>query len=246
MQDNAAKTVIISGAYGGIGFDLARGFLAQGYNLVLTGRDSDKLNNAAQKLGSRDKIALLAGDIGDSNTGKQLVALAVAKFGGVDVLVNNAGIFYSKPFLECDEQDLQNFFHANLKGTYYTSQAAIRQMLEQGKGGAVINIGTVLVDHGMVGVPVSAAMTSKGGIHALTVSLAAEFAPHNIRVNTVAPGIIRTPLHAADQVDGLAGIHPLNRVGEVSEITDAVTHLAAATYTTGIIMPVDGGYRAGR
>lgn len=240
------KTVLITGAYGGIGFDITRGFLEHGNNVVLSGRSTEKLKSASKKLGNPSRTAFVTGDIGVRLTGEQLVALAVERFGSVDVLVNNAGIFYPKPFLESTEDDLEAFFHTNLKGTYLTSQAAVRQMVKQGTGGAVINIGTVLVDHAITGFPPSAAMTSKGGIHALTISLSAELAPHNIRVNTVAPGVIRTPIHNGANVDDYAGIHPLNRVGEVEEITEAVLYLANSTYTTGEILAVDGGYRVGR
>ena len=239
------QTAIVTGSSSGIGFDIARGFLEQGDNVVITGKNPEKLKAAAESLGHTDRVVAIAGDIGLKTTGEELVATAKEKFGSVDVLVNNAGIFYPKPFLDNTEEDLEAFHHTNLKGTYLTSQSAVRQMMKQ-DGGAIINIGTVLVDHGMTGVPVSSAMTSKGGIHALTISLSSELAPHNIRVNTVAPGIIRTPMHANDNVDNYAGIHPLNRVGEVNETTDAVLHLANANYTTGVIMAVDGGYRVGR
>ncbi len=240
------QTAIITGAYGGMGFDMAQAFLDRGDNVVLTGRNSEKLDAAAQQLGNFGQVAVVAGDVGEKSTGEQVVATAIEHFGSVDVLVNNAGVFYAKPFLENTADDLETFFHTNLKGTYFTSQSAVKQMIEQGSGGAIINIGTVLVDHAITGLPASAAMTSKGGIHALTISLSAELAPHNIRVNTVAPGIIRTPLHGDANVDDLAGIHPLNRVGEVSETTGAVLYLADATYTTGEILAVDGGYRVGR
>ncbi len=241
-----AKTVLITGGYGGMGLDMARGFLAKGDNIVLNGRNADKLNDAVQKLNLPNRVLGVAGDVGDKHTGETIVAQAVEKFGSVDVLINNAGVFYAKPFLDNTEDDLDLFFHINLKGTYFTSQAAVKQMIDQGSGGAIINIGAVLVDHGMTGFPVSSAIASKGGIHALTTALSAELAPHNIRVNTVAPGVIRTPLHGDANVDDYAGIHPLNRVGEVAETTAAVLHIADATYTTGVIYPVDGGYRVGR
>ncbi|HXV81485.1 MAG TPA: SDR family oxidoreductase [Candidatus Binatia bacterium] len=247
MNDKSIpRTVMITGAYGGIGYDLAQGFLRRRENVVLNGRNSDKLSAAAQRLDRPSSIALVAGDIGERSTGERLVATAVERFGSVDVLINNAGIFYPKAFLDSKEDDLEKFFYTNLKGTYLTSQAAARQMVVQGEGGAIINIGTVLVDHAITGFPASAALTSKGAVHALTVSLSAELAPYNIRVNTVVPGVIRTPLHDGASVDDYAGIHPLNRVGEVAEITDAVIYLASATYTTGVILAVDGGYRVGR
>lgn len=246
MQTTIDKTAIVTGASSGIGRDVARGFLAKGYNVILNGRDTDKLEQVTAELNGNGRVVAVAGDIGDKATSARLIEVARDRFGSVDVLINNAGIFYTKPFLDNTEADLDAFFRTNLKGTYVTTQAAVGQMVEQGRGGAVINIGTVLVDHAIVGFPVSSAMTSKGGIHALTVALAAELAPHRIRVNTVAPGVIRTPLHAGGNVDNYAGIHPLNRVGEVEEITDAVLHLAEAAYTTGVILAVDGGYRVGR
>ena len=155
------QTVIITGANGGIGYDVAQGFVRRGDHVVLNGRDHVKLRTAAERLDQPRRIALRAGDIGEQATGERLVAFAVATFGGVDVLVNNAGIFYLKPFLESIMQDLESFFHTNLKGTYLTSQAPAREMIRSGRGGAIINIGTVLVDHAMSGLPVSAAMTEK-------------------------------------------------------------------------------------
>jgi len=241
----ATKTVIVTGAYGGMGFDIAKGFLQRGDNVVVTGRNAEKLAEAAEKLGHADRLAAVAGDIGKKETADALVSAAVERFGSVDVLINNAGTFYPKSFLDSTEDDLEHFFHTNLKGTYLSSQSAAVRMIEQGRGGAIINIGTVLVDHAMTGFPATAALTSKGGIHALTVNLSAELAPHKIRVNTVAPGVIRTPLQP-ENVDDYAGIHPLNRVGEVEETTEAVIHLANANFTTGVTLAVDGGYRVGR
>jgi NAD(P)-dependent dehydrogenase (short-subunit alcohol dehydrogenase family) len=160
------------------------------------------------------------------------------------VLVNNAGIFGVKPFLESTEADLDRFYATNVKGTWLVTQAVVPALIEAG-GGAILNVGTVLVSQGMVGLPVSAAMASKGGVHALTVSWAAELARHNIRVNTLAPGIIRTPL-IGDGADAMAAIHPLGRIGEVREISDAALFLARAGFVTGIVLEVDGGYAHGR
>ncbi len=240
-----AKTVLVTGASSGIGLDVARGFLERGSNVIMNARNGEKLADAAKKLGDEKRIALVPGDIGNKETGEKLVNTAVEQFGGVDVLVNNAGIFGLKPFLENTEEDIDKYIHVNLKGTYFVTQAVVRQMKKQG-GGSIVNIGTVLITHSMAGLPASAALITKGGVHALTTSLASELACDNIRVNAVAPGVIRTPLYGDTDVDAFGGVALMNRVGEVQEITEAVIHLATASFTTGVILPVDGGYVHGR
>jgi NAD(P)-dependent dehydrogenase (short-subunit alcohol dehydrogenase family) len=159
-------------------------------------------------------------------------------------LINNAGIFAVKPFLESTEADLDRFYATNVKGTWLVTQAIVPLMIEGG-GGSIINVGTVLVEQGMTGLPVSAAMASKGGVHALGVSLAAELARHRIRVNTLAPGIIRTPL-IGEGADAMAAWHPLGRIGEVQDTSDAALFLARAEFVTGTVLAVDGGYAHGR
>ncbi len=170
----------------------------------------------------------------------------IERFGRIDVLVNNAGHFYPKPFTDYTEKDLDGFFATHLKGTYLTSQAAVPHMREQG-GGAIVNITTVLALRGMKAIPCSAPIAVKGGMNAITRSLAIELAPDNIRVNAVAPGIIKTPIHGRtdEQFEELNGMQPLGRVGEVKDIVDAVLYLADATFVTGVILPVDGGIHAG-
>ncbi len=239
------NTALITGSSSGIGLDLARAFLDKGLNVILNGRNADKLTAAAGRLGHAERVAVVPGSIADRETGEAMVRTAVERFDSVDVLVNNAGTFGAKPFVDVTEEDLDGYLNGNLKGTYLTTQAVVRQMQKEG-GGAIVNIGTVLVDHAMAGLPASAALVSKGGIHALTVSLAAELAADNIRVNAVAPGVIRTPIHGDADVDSFGGVALLNRVGEVKEITDAVLYLATANFTTGHILRVDGGYVAGR
>ena len=240
--------VLITGASSGLGLEMAKTFLAQGANLVLNASNKHNLEKAAKRLGDgQDRIALVAGDISYRSTGQEMVQVAKTRFGSVDVLVNNAGIFAPKPFLEVDEATLDRFLEVNLKGTYFTSQAAVAQMLRQ-SGGSIINIGTVLVDHAIGGLPITAPMSSKGGIHAFTRQLAAEFGKNNIRVNTIAPGIIKTPLHAKngiDDADSMAGLHLLNRVGDAGDIADAALYLARANFVTGQIINVDGGHTTG-
>lgn len=237
------QTIIVTGAASGIGKGIAKYFLDRGDNVVINSVTPASLEIAYNEFGAGDNLAMYAGDISDKNTGEQLVKIALEKFGSVDVLVNNAGIFDSKPFLEVDEAYLDKFLTTNLKGTYFTTQAVVPQMLEQ-KGGVVINIGTPLVNHGLGGWPASAPVASKGAIHALTIQLAAEFGKRNIRFNTVAPGVIRTPMHG-DKADQNAGLHLLNRVGEIKDVAEMVYTIAKSNFITGSIINVDGGKAAG-
>ena len=238
------QTVIVTGASSGIGKEIARHFLAKGHNVVINSLTSKKLEQVYQELGAGKNLAMVAGDVSDKKTGEKLVATAIEKFGSADVLVNNAGIFETKSFLEVDEAYLDRFMNTNLKGTFFTTQAIIPQMQKQ-KGGVVINIGTPLVNHALAGVPITAQMASKGAIQALTIQLAGEFGKDNIRVNTIAPGTIRTPMHG-DNADQTAGLHLLKRVGEVEDIAQMVYTVAKSNFVTGATINVDGGVGAGR
>ena len=240
-------TVIITGASTGIGRAIAALFLKQGHNVVINAANESNLITAFNELGLHNQLAMVAGDISNISTGKRLVETAIARFGAVDVLVNNAGIFEPKPFLAVDEAHLDKFLNINLKGTFFTTQAAITQMLKQ-DGGAIINIGTVLVDHAIGGFPATAPISSKGGIHALTKQLAAEFGKNNIRVNGIAPGIIRSPLQAKNGIsdaDAFAGLHLLNRIGETEDVAQLALYLAESNFVTGEIINLDGGHVAG-
>jgi len=237
------QTVIVTGASSGIGKEIARHFLNHGDNVVINSATASKLKEVFDQLGGGENLAMVAGSVSDKQTGKELVATALARFGSADVLVNNAGIFANKPFLEVDEAYLDSFLTTNLKGTYFTTQAVIPQMLKQ-QDGVVINIGTPLVGHALGGAPASAPISSKGAIHALTIQLAAEFGKRNIRINTVAPGVIRTPMHG-EGADANAALHLVNRVGEVEDIAQMVYAVAKSNFISGAIINVDGGFAAG-
>lgn len=241
------KTVIITGASTGIGKAIAAYFINKGSNVVMNSSNEENLKNAYQELGSPENAIYFAGDISQQKTGQELARLAKKTFNSIDVLINNAGVFSPKPFLDVQEADLELFWNINLKGTYFTSQAVIPQMLEQ-QAGTIINIGTVLVDHAIAGFPATAPLTSKGAIHTFTRQLAAEFGKNNIKVNTIAPGIIRSPLQGKmgiEDADSLSGLHLLNRIGEAHEIAEAAYYLATSDFITGETINVAGGHTVG-
>lgn len=241
------KTIIVTGASSGLGKAIAKLFIEKGDNVVMNSHNRERLDASFLELGSPENAIVVAGNIAHKKVGEQLVKTALENFGRIDVLVNNAGIFEPKPFLEVQEEDIDRFLSTNLKGTFFTSQAVIPPMMEQG-GGVIINIGTVLVDHAIAGFPATAPISSKGAIHAFTRQLAAEFGKYNIKVNTIAPGIIRSPLQSkigVEDADSLAGLHLLERIGEPQEIAEAVEYLASAAFVTGETINVAGGHTVG-
>lgn len=242
------KTVIVTGASTGIGKAIARLFIQKGCNVVMNSSVESNLKAAYNELGSPENAIMVTGDISRKSTIGNIVDRALEKFGAIDVLINNAGVFQPKPFLDVDESDLNRFLNINLKGTFYLSQSVIRQMVLQNRGGSIINIGTVLVDHAIAGFPATAPLTSKGAIHALTRQLAAEFGKDNIRVNTIAPGVIRSPLQGkigVEDADSLAGLHLLGRIGEPEEVAEAAYYLAFAEFITGETINIAGGHSVG-
>ena len=246
-MSNIKQTAIVTGASTGLGLAITKAFLDQGFNVVMNSFNPHNLEAAYKSLGSPEKAITVAGDVSDKSVGEQLTAAAVEAFGGVDVLVNNAGIFSPKPFLDTEEADLDRFFAVNFKGTYFASQAAVPEMKKRG-GGSIINIGTTLATHAIGGFPASAVLASKAAVHSLAEQLSAELGKDNIRVNTVAPGIIDTPIHAKngiEDVNSLAGLHLLNRVGKPEDVAGAVLMLATNDFITGTSIRVDGGHSAG-
>jgi len=238
---NMKKTAIVTGASQGIGAGLVEAFLERGYNVVANSRNISK----AKPFAASANLAMVDGDIGDPSTAARIVDTAMSQFGRVDVLVNNAGIFIPKAFTEYTTEDFDALISTTLAGFLYVSQQAVKQMLPR-KSGSIVNISTTLVDHPVAGVPVTVQVMVKGGLNAVTRALAMEYANEGIRVNTVALGIIKTPMHKPETYEFLKGLHPVGRMGEIKEVTDAVLFLTDATFTTGEILHVDGGAHAGK
>jgi NAD(P)-dependent dehydrogenase (short-subunit alcohol dehydrogenase family) len=231
------KVAVVTGASQGIGAGLVRGFLDRGYRVVANSRSIGP--------DASPDVLTVPGDIADPAVADRVIADAVGKFGRVDTLVNNAGIFVAKPFTEYTAADYARMVSVNLAGFFFVSQRAVRQMLTQGRGGHVVNITTTLVGQPVKSVPSALASLTKGGLDAVTRSLAIEYADKGIRVNAVAPGVIKTPMHAPQTHAFLAGLHPLGRMGEISEVVEAVLYLESATFVTGETLHVDGGAHAG-
>jgi len=241
------QTVIVTGGATGIGYAVAEQFVERGANVLINGRTRAKLAGAAEKLGKPDRVAFIAADITQPAKAQIIVDAALERFGRLDVLVNNAGIFYNKPFADYTVEDLDAFL-GYLRGTFVLTQSAVRAMRQQPEGGAIINVSTILAFNGVAGLPSSAPMTAKGGITALTRNLSIELAADNIRINAVAPGVVPTPLYGElneAQLNALKNLQPLGRYGTPKDIADAVLYLANATWVTGVILPVDGGVDAG-
>lgn len=231
------KVAVVTGASQGLGEGIVKAFRARDYRVVGTSR-------RIQPSDDPDFLAL-AGDIGDPATGKKIIDAALDRYGRVDTLVNNAGMFLAKPFTDYAAQDYHNILATNLNGFFFITQAAIAAMLAQG-GGHIVQITTTLVDYANSKVPSVLTSLTKGGLAAATRSLAIEYATRNIRANAVAPGVIKTPLHAPEKYAALAAFHPMNRMGEIDDIVQAVLYLEDAKFVTGETLHVDGGQIAGR
>lgn len=236
------KTIIVTGASQGIGAGVVHAFLARGYNVVGTSRSVSK----SESLKPSERLLLVDGDIGLAATAKKVTEAAVAKFGGIDGLVNNAGIFIAKPFVDYTAEDFQALVHTNLEGYLYITQLVVKQMLAQKRGGSVVSISTSLVDNPIGVLTASVAMITKGGINAISRSLASEYANEGIRVNVLAPGMVDTPLHANDPKDFLKSLSPMGTISSVDDIANAVVYLTEATQVTGEVLHVDGGAHNGK
>ncbi|MFF3787733.1 SDR family NAD(P)-dependent oxidoreductase [Streptomyces sp. NPDC001933] len=236
MSTFEQKVAVVTGASQGIGAALVEAYRKLGHNVVATSRGITPSADAG--------VLAVPGDISDPATAERLIAATVERFGRIDTLVNNAGLFVAKPFTDYTPADYAAVTGVNLTGFFHLTQLAVGQMLSQGHG-HIVNITTSLVDNADARVPSVLASLTKGGLQSATKSLAIEYATRNIRVNAVSPGTIRTPMHAPETHAYLAGLHPVRRLGEISDIVDAVLYLENAPFVTGEILHVDGGMSAG-
>ena len=242
VMANTQKTVIVTGASQGIGARIVKGFVKRGLNVVANSR---KVTQSAEVAASR-QVALVDGHIGEPATAARIVETALSRFKSIDALVNDAGIFFTKPFTDYTAEDFKSLVATNVEGFLYITQLAIKQMLSQKTGGSIVTITAALVRNPIRGVTASVPMITKGGLETITRHLAMEYAKDGIRVNAVAPGVVYTPLHRDTPKEVMEGLSPMGRPSTVEDITDAVIYLTDAATVTGDILYVDGGAHLGR
>ena len=237
-----AKTVIVTGASQGIGAGIAKAFLDRGYKVVANSRHITK----SDALSPANNLALVDGDIGDSQIAKKIAETAVGRFGSINALVNNAGIFFTKPFTDYTAEDFKSLVSTNVEGFLYVTQLTIKQMLAQKTGGSIVTITAALARNPIRGVPAAVPMITKGGLETITQHLAMEYAKDGIRVNAVAPGAVYTPLHRNTPKDEMESLSPMGRPSTIQDITDAVMYLTEARHVTGEVLHVDAGAHNGK
>ena len=235
-MNNSRKVAVITGASQGIGAGLVKAFRDRDYRVVA--------NSRSIRPSSDPDVLAVAGDISDRAVAERVIQETLSRFGRIDTLVNNAGVFVAKPFTAYTAEDYANILAVNLHGFFHITQLAVAEMEKQGSG-HIVNITTTLAEHAIDGVPSVLASLTKGGLNSATRSLATEYAKRGIRVNAVAPGVIKTPMHAPETHAALALLHPVGRLGEIGDVADAVLYLESAGFVTGEILHVDGGQSAG-
>ncbi len=239
---NTQKTAIVTGGSQGIGAGLVKAFLDRGYRVVANSRYITR----SGVFEASDKLALVDGSIAEAATAAKIAEVAKSKFGSIDALVNNAGIYFTKHFTDYTVDDLRSLVSVNIEGFLFITQLAIKQMLAQNSGGSIVNISATLVDHPIAGINSAVPMITKGGLEAVTRSLAMEYAKQGIRVNAVAPGIVDTPMHKDQPKDSLEKLQPMGQISTVKDIVDAIVYLTEAGQVTGEVLHVDGGAHVGK
>src|SRR5271170_1418634 len=229
------KTAIVTGASQGIGAGIVKAFVERGFNIVANSR---KVTQSTEVTAS-DRVALVDGHIGEPATAAKIVETALARFQSIDALVNNAGIFFTKPFTDYTPEDFRSLVSTNVEGFLYVTQLSIKQMLAQKTGGSIVTITAALATNPIAGVKASVPMIAKGGLDTITKHLAMEYAKDGIRFNAVAPGVVDTPLHKNDPKDALQTLNPMGVIASVKDIVDAVMYLTEAVTVTGDILYVD-------
>ncbi len=241
-MNSRQKTAIVTGASQGIGAGIVKGFVERGFDVVASSRNATQ----STEIVASGRVALVDGDIGEPATAAEIVETALSRFKSIDVLVNNAGIFFTKPFTDYTAEDIKSLVATNLEGFLYLTQLSIRQMLAQKTGGSIVTITAALARNPIRGVTAAVPMITKGGLETVTQHLAMEYAKNGIRVNAVAPGAVYTPLHRNTPKDVMESLSPMGRPSTVRDITDAVMYLTDAATVTGHILYVDGGAHFGR
>lgn len=241
------KVVVITGGSSGMGKAAAIEFVKRGAKVVINGRREHELAEAAREIDPTGAhIAYVAGDISKPQTADRLISEALSRFGRIDTLINSAGIFIAKPFTDITEAEFESVLSTNVEGFFHITQRAATEMLKAGSGHIVNITASGAAEQPIKAVPSVLAAITKGGLNAATKSLAIEYADKGIRVNAVAPGVTKTPMHAVETHDYLAKLHPLGRMGEAQDIVDAILYLESAQFVTGEILYVDGGQNAGQ
>jgi len=241
------KVAIVTGGSSGLGKAVAIKLVQLGASVVINGRREEALALAAREVDPSGKhVATVAGDISNPQVAQRVINEALSRFGRVDTLVNNAGIFIAKSFTDITQAEFEGALSTNVAGFFYLSQLAAAEMLKAGSGHIVNITASGVAEQPIKAVPSVLAAITKGGLNAATKSLAIEYADKGIRVNAVAPGVIKTPMHAVETHDFLAKLHPVGRMGEAHDIVEAIVYLESATYVTGEILHVDGGQNAGQ
>jgi NAD(P)-dependent dehydrogenase (short-subunit alcohol dehydrogenase family) len=240
-MESIRKTIIVTGAAQGIGAGVVNAFVERGYNVVANSRGI-----TASAFPGKDRVLTVPGDVADPLTAQEITSRTIETFGSIDAVINNAGVFLTKPFTDYSAQDFEKLIDTNLRGYVNITQQAVKLMLIQGRGGSVTCVTSAMVEHPIAGINASLAMATKGGLDAITRSLAMEYAKQGIRFNAVAPGVVNTSMHATQSADYLERLSPMGKVSDVSDIVEAIVYLTEARYVTGEVLHVDAGAHNGK